>query len=98
MRLETALEALRAQGHVLHPLRPWLRTALEARGDRLFSWAQAALDADALESGACSTAAHRAVRDALDACVALEIDIAPRIPDAVLAWHARLRSGAFVAR
>ena len=89
-RLDMAFDMLRAQGHLLHPLRPWLRDALEARSDRLFSWTQAVLDPDALESGTCTVPAHLAVRDALDACTALGIDIAPRIPDAVLAWYRRL--------
>lgn len=86
-RLDEALQALRAQGHLVHPLRPWLRAALEARTDRLFSSTQSALDPDALDAGACTTAAHRAVRDALDACTALGIDIAPHVPDPVLRWY-----------
>jgi hypothetical protein len=90
-RLDEALRALQEQGHLVHPLRPWLRAALEARTDRLFSWTQSVLDPDALDAGACRLPSHRAVRDALDACTALDIDIAPRIPDAVLRWYRRLR-------
>jgi hypothetical protein len=90
-RLDDALCALQAQGHLVHPLRPWLRAALDARTDRLFSWSQSALDPDALDAGTCTTSAHRAVRDALDACSALGIDIAQRIPDRVLDWYRRQR-------
>jgi hypothetical protein len=82
----------------VHPLRPWLRAALEARSDRLFSWTQAVLDPDALESVMCRTSAHCAVRDALDACTALDIDIAQRIPDAVLLWYRRLSDAGVVMR
>ena len=96
--LGAAFDALRAQGHVLHPLRPWLRSALEQRSDRLFSWTQTVLDPDTLGSGACSMPAHRAVRDALDACAALDIDIVPRVSDAVLAWYRQLGDGSFLAR
>ena len=92
-RLAEAVEKMRTQGHVVHALRPWLRTALDARSDRLFAWTQVALDPDTLESGACNLPEHRAVRDALDACVALDIDIAPRIPDPVLDWYRRQGNG-----
>lgn len=91
LRFDEALQALRTQGHLVHPLRPWLRSALEARTDQLFSSTQSALDPDTLESGACTLPAHRAVRDALDACMALGIDIEPHVPDAVLRWYRHQR-------
>ena len=89
-RVEAAFRDLGVKGHLLHPLRPWLRTTLEARTERLFAWTQAVLDPDTLASRGCVLTEHRAVRDALDACTALGIDIAPRIPDAVLAWYRAL--------
>ena len=83
--------ALAARGYVLHdPLRPWLRAALLARADGLFSWTQAMLGADELEWPAATTPAQRAVRDVLDAYAALDIALAPVLPDAVLRWYRRL--------
>lgn len=79
-------------GHVVHaPLRPWLREALLARGDRLFSWAQAMLEPDDLATRQVATPRQQAVRAALDARSALEIDVATAVPDAVLAWYRGLR-------
>jgi hypothetical protein len=86
-RLAVELDALRERGHVMHALRPWLRSALEARSDRLYAWTQASLDVDALESSSCVMPEHRAVRDALDAHRALDLDVAPWVPDRVLAWY-----------
>lgn len=89
-RMEAAFREFGAKGHLLHPLQPWLRATLEARSDRLFTWTQAVLDPDTLAAHACVLPEHRAVRDALDACKTLDIDIAPRIPEAVLAWYRAL--------
>lgn len=91
-QLAEAGRALAARGYVLHdPLRPWLRDALLARGDRLFSWTQAMLGPDELEWPAATTPGQRAVRDMLDACVALDIPLEPVLPEAVLRWHRQLR-------
>lgn len=90
--LASAMEALGAQGHPLHaPLRPWLREALLARADRLFSWTQAMLSPDELATQHAVTPRQRAVRDALDARAALRIDVAAAVPEAVLAWYRGLR-------
>jgi len=89
-RLAVELDALREGGHVVHALRDWLGTALAARSDRLYAWTQSVLDADALESSSCMLPAQRAVRDALDALGALDLDVAPWVPDAVLAWYRRV--------
>lgn len=92
VQLAEAGRALAARGYVLHdPLRPWLRDALLARGDRLFSWTQAMLGPDELEWPAATTPGQRAVRDMLDACVALDIPLEPVLPEAVLRWHRQLR-------
>jgi hypothetical protein len=93
-RLAMELDVLGERGHVLHALRPWLTSTLAGRCDRLYGWTQASLDVDALESSSCALPAHRAVRDALDAHGALGIDIAPWVPDAVLAWYRRVSSNA----
>lgn len=90
--LERATASLAGQGHRLHaPLRPWLRHALLQRSDRLFSWSEAMLSPDELEGLAGWTPGQRRVRDALDAWVAMEIDLAPLLPARVHAWHQRLR-------
>ena len=83
---------LAARGYVVHdPMRPWLRTALLARGDRLFSWTQAMLGPEELEWPAAATPGQRAVRDVLDACAALDIPLEPLLPEAVLRWYRQLR-------
>lgn len=85
------VQALGAAGHILHaPLRPFAREALLARTPLLFSWAQAMLSVDELDAPAAATPRQRAVRDALDAHVALGIDLAPLLPAAVLRWHRAL--------
>ncbi|NUS38877.1 MAG: GIY-YIG nuclease family protein [Lysobacter sp.] len=90
--LDEAMQALAAQGHVVHaPLRPWLRAALQARCALLYAWTQAMLDADDLAARDAASPRRQAVRDALDAFAALEIDLAPLLPDAVLAWYRGLR-------
>jgi hypothetical protein len=90
--LTEAADALRTEGHTVHaPLRPWLRDALSKRAELLYSWTSATLGIDDLEAGSATTPAQRAVRDALDAFVALDIDIAPSLPEAVLRWHRGLR-------
>jgi hypothetical protein len=90
-RLEAAAHALAADGYVIHaPLRPFAREALLARAPLLFSWTQAMLTVDDLEAGIAATPVQRAVRDALDAHVALGIDLEPLLPPAVLRWHRAL--------
>lgn len=88
--LVTAAADLSQQGYLLHdPLKPWLRHALRARGELLFSWTQAMLSPEALEvsDSAAFTTQQSVVRDALDAYAAFDIDLAPLLPDAVLRWH-----------
>lgn len=86
--LAAAARTLAARGHVVHAsLRPWLRQALLARSDLLFSWTQALLSPDELEGLAGPTPAQRVVRDVLDAHAALDIDLEPLLPAAVLRWH-----------
>ena len=84
--------ALAARGYQVHdPLRPWLHDALLARSDWLFSWTQAVLGPDELEWPTATTAGQRAVRDMLDACVALDIALEPVLPDPVWRWYRGMR-------
>ena len=88
--LADAGRELSSHGHVLHdPLRPWLRQALQARSDRLFSWAQAMLEVEDLHAAAI-TPAQQLMRDLLDAHAALDIGLEPLLPEAVLHWHRRV--------
>lgn len=81
-------ERLAGAGHLLHvPAHDWLRTALLARADRLHSWTAAMLDVDALDAPVDATPVTRAVRDALDAYAAFDIDIASMLPPAVARWR-----------
>jgi hypothetical protein len=90
-RLAEAARMLGEGGHVLHaPLRDFAREALLARAPLLFSWTQAMLAVDDLDQRVAATAVQRTVRDALDACVALDIDLEPLLPAAVLRWHRAL--------
>jgi hypothetical protein len=86
--LAAAGSELEAQGYRLHrPLRPWLREALLARRDLLFSWSQEALAREELDHFTAHTPGQRVMRDALDAYVAFGIDLEPVLPADVLRWH-----------
>ncbi|MGH8075891.1 MAG: GIY-YIG nuclease family protein [Lysobacter sp.] len=87
-QLAEAARTLQAQGYVLHdPMRPWLRAALLARRDLLYSWSQAMLTPQELDAPALTTPTQRVVRDALDAYVAFGIELQPALPNDVLRWH-----------
>lgn len=86
--LEATARTLAAGGYLLHaPLRPWIRHALMARSDLLFSWSMAMLSPNELEQPTLRTLHQRTVRDALDARVALGLPIEPWLPERVLAWY-----------
>lgn len=93
--LAQATQALEAGGYVVHsPLRSWLRETLGRRSDVLFSWSSAMLSPDELETTNAGldgrpTNAQRTVRDALDACIALDIELEPLLPANVLDWYSR---------
>jgi len=91
-QVESAVDGLRERGHVVHPLRDWLRPALAARSDLLFSWTRAQLSPDELEGLAGPTPVQRMVRDELDAYPALGIELEPLLPEDVWRWH-RGRAG-----
>ena len=90
--LADAADDLRTRGHIVHaPLRPWLREALARRADLLYAWSTAMLTVDELERPRADTPLQRTVRDALDAFDALDLPLAPYLPEAVLHWHRALR-------
>ena len=90
-RLQEAARDLQARGYRVHaPLSEWMRTALQARSDLLHDWAAAQLTPEELERSACSTPGPLAVRDTLDAYVALGIPIEPLLPDPILEWYHHL--------
>lgn len=87
-QLERAVRGLEEQGHRVHaPALSWLRDALQARGDLLYAWTEAALSVDELELRAGPTPAQRLVRDALDAYAAFGIGLEERLPPAVWRWY-----------
>ena len=89
-QLGDAIRLLEQRGHVVHsPLRRWMRPALLARSDRLYSWTQAQLSTDELEGCAGPTPAQRIVRDTLDGYAALAIELEPLLPQAVIRWYRR---------
>ncbi len=91
--LEQATQALAAGGYILHcPLRPWISQIMQSRRDILFSWSSAMLSPDEMETPNAGfdgrpTLAQRTVRNALDAYVALDIDLEPVLPPKVLDWY-----------
>lgn len=79
---------LMADGHRAHvPARTWLREALMARGELLYSWTQAALAMGELEPHGGATPVQGAVRNVLDAFRALDIPLEPCLPEDVLRWY-----------
>ena len=86
--LDAAVRAMSERGHRVHaPARDWLRATLLERSERLYEWTSARLCSDELEGLIATTAGGRVVRDSLDACVALDIDLEARLPPAVLRWY-----------
>lgn len=85
-------DLLETQGHHLHrPSRNWFTRELAAQGDQLFERASLLLaqlqgDLDWLRRPEMSTLL-RNLLDVLDAHTALEIDLEPRLPQAVLDWY-----------
>lgn len=90
-RLAAFAQELDTGGHIVHaPLRAFAHEALLGRAPLLFSWVETMLSVDDMDAPTAMTPVQRTVRDALDAYVALGIELAPLLPAAVLRWHRAL--------
>ncbi|MDG2526092.1 GIY-YIG nuclease family protein [Stenotrophomonas sp. HITSZ_GD] len=89
-QVSDAVSRLGEQGYRSYPLGRWLQAALHARLDRLYSWSEAQLPPGE-EERTVDSPALRALRDWLDAHVALGIDPRPHLPAHVRAWYDRVR-------
>ncbi|RYG99499.1 MAG: GIY-YIG nuclease family protein [Alphaproteobacteria bacterium] len=78
---------LERRGYTLHrPSRTWLATRLASRCDALYSWASAQWSASQLVGDQRGPLLLH-LRDALDAHAALDLDVAPFLPDDVARWY-----------
>ncbi|KRE89166.1 hypothetical protein ASG87_06450 [Frateuria sp. Soil773] len=88
-----ARETCARQGFVLHaPLGAWLRDQFAERAALLYGWSERLFDALEYEyfnvpAAARSGHAGRALRETLDACEALGMDLKSLVPPQVLAWY-----------
>ncbi len=88
-----AREICDQQGFLLHaPLTTWLRNHLDERVEWLFGWSTRMLEALEYEyfnlpREARNGAGERALRDTLDTCVALGMNLQARVPADVLDWY-----------
>jgi hypothetical protein len=81
------------QGHPLHaPLSAWLRERLNDSSGLLYDWSARMLEM--IEYAHFNAApdpgwrlGEKALRDALDACVALDLELRALVPAAVFAWY-----------
>lgn len=91
---ESLAHALGAgEGLAVHALRPWLCARLDERSDSLYGWSTRMLEALEyqhfnLPPEARDRALAKTLRDTLDACAAVGLDLTERVPPAVLEWHA----------
>jgi hypothetical protein len=80
-------------GYSVHaPLRTWLRHHFDERADQLYEWSSrllAMIEWQTLSLPLESRDARfaRALRDTLDACCAVGMDLASLVPPPVLSWH-----------
>ncbi len=77
-------------GYRLHdPALPWLRERLERQSAGLYESSTQLLRAieSARAAGEAAIPLEVQLRNTLDACIALELDVAARVPAAVLAWY-----------
>ncbi|MBJ7514880.1 MAG: GIY-YIG nuclease family protein [Stenotrophomonas sp.] len=84
--LTAAVQGLAARGHHVYRLRPWLRTMLLQRTDRLYAWSDALLPEEESHRHARADI-EAALRDALDAHEALGIDPRPWLLAHVTRWY-----------
>jgi hypothetical protein len=86
--LKQTVRLLEKRGHTVHaPLRAWLRSALVARGDRLYAWTLAQWSAAGPYGSDELRLATSVLRDTLDAYAALKIELEPLLPPEVDRWH-----------
>ena len=84
-------------GYTLHaPLSEWLRARFMERADSLYEWSLRMLAMIEWQTASLPSEAHdpryaRALRDTLDACNGVGMDLAALLPPAVQAWHAAHR-------
>ena len=79
-----------AGGYRLHmPAGEWLRARLDRHADTLYESSTHLLRAieAARAYGQVATSVEAQLRDLLDACAALDLEVAHRIPQAVLSWY-----------
>lgn len=82
-------------GYTVHaPLHDWLRSRFAECADQLYEWSSRMLEMiewQALNAlpEALDTRYAKTLGDTLDACSALDMDLARLVPPEVLAWHAR---------
>ncbi len=81
------------EGFPLHaPLSSWVRDRLADRSELLFAWSARMLEMIEYEefnvpSNDGNRLANTVLRDVLDACVALGVDMSTLLPASVLAWY-----------
>lgn len=86
--LQESARVLGDSGYRVHaPASRWLATALLARREDLYERTTRLLAGEDLDRPCIATPARSAVRDALDAHVALGIAFEPCLPEAVLHWY-----------
>jgi hypothetical protein len=89
-QIAEAVGQLGERGYRTYPLDRWLHAAMQARLDRLYAWCQAQLPVDDGNS-MDTTPGLRALRDLLDAHVAMGIAPYPHLPEHVTHWYLRGR-------
>ncbi|MBF6024458.1 GIY-YIG nuclease family protein [Lysobacter niastensis] len=93
-RLMEEAEMLESDGFTVHhPLRDWIGPRLAMRSDRLYGWGEVVLTAVEGEPSDLDLPESKSLRakvlSTLDAYSALDIPLAPLLPDAVMAWYRR---------
>jgi hypothetical protein len=89
---EAVVRKAAAAGYTLHmPAGAWLRARLERQADTLYESSTHLLRSiqTARAYGEVATALEVQLRNLLDACSALGLEVAHRIPPAVLSWYRR---------
>jgi hypothetical protein len=87
---EAAVRKAAAGGYTLHmPAAGWLRARLDRHADTLYDASTHLLRAieTARAYGEAATSLEMQLRNLLDACGALGLEVAHRIPQAVLSWY-----------